>query len=86
LVIALLGVAISLLIAISVGESEPVKEQLGRRVRIFLVAAIAQGGIGYLQYFTGLPELVVALHILGSVLVWLAAWNLAVTGRVRIIR
>lgn len=86
LVIALFGVAISLLIAISVGESEPVKELLGRRVRIFLVAAIAQGGIGYLQYFTGLPELVVALHILGSVLVWLAAWNLAITGRVRIIR
>ena len=38
-----------------------------------LVGAIAvQGGIGYLQYFTDVPEGLVGLHVLGSVVVWVA--------------
>ncbi len=32
----------------------------------------AQGGIGYLQYFTGVPVLLVGVHIAGSVLFWTA--------------
>jgi cytochrome c oxidase assembly protein subunit 15 len=31
-----------------------------------------QGGIGYLQYFTDVPEGLVGLHVLGSVVVWVA--------------
>lgn len=32
-----------------------------------------QGVIGYTQYFTGLPEVLVAIHLLGSALVWTSA-------------
>ena len=32
----------------------------------------AQGALGYLQYFTGVPEGLVGAHVLGSVLVWVA--------------
>lgn len=39
----------------------------------FLFIAILQGGIGYLQYFTGVPVTLVALHIAMSVAVWLGA-------------
>ena len=46
-----------------------------RWLRIFLVLAIAQGGLGYIQYFLGVPEGLVVLHLLGSVLVWIAAWR-----------
>jgi len=38
--------------------------------------------IGYIQYFTGLPEALVAAHLLGADLVWLGIWNLAYSGRV----
>ncbi|MGZ4654199.1 COX15/CtaA family protein [Oryzihumus sp.] len=31
-----------------------------------LVVTLAQGVVGYVQYFTGLPEAVVALHMLGA--------------------
>ena len=33
---------------------------------------VGQGAIGYLQYFTGVPEGLVGLHVIGSVLVWVA--------------
>ena len=47
----------------------------------FLFLAVLQGGIGYLQYFTGVPVVLVAVHIALSVAVWLAALNLASTAR-----
>ena len=47
-----------------------------KRIGIFLLIALGQGSIGYIQYFTGLPELLVAAHLLGATLVWGAAWSL----------
>lgn len=49
---------------------------LSRRIGFFLLIAIGQGSIGYIQYFTGLPEVLVAAHLLGATLVWGSAWSL----------
>lgn len=39
------------------------------------VLTLAQGGIGYIQYFTGLPSLIVFLHLIGAALFGAAiAW------------
>lgn len=47
------------------------------RAAAWLVAAIlAQGVVGLVQYFSGLPELLVWLHLLGSCLTWVAALHL----------
>lgn len=35
-----------------------------------LAATIAQGAVGYYQYFNGVPELAVFLHVCGAMLVW----------------
>jgi cytochrome c oxidase assembly protein subunit 15 len=43
-----------------------------RRGRVLVGAIAAQGAIGYVQYFSGVPEGLVALHVLGSVVVWSA--------------
>jgi cytochrome c oxidase assembly protein subunit 15 len=43
---------------------------------IFIVIAIAQGALGYIQYFLGVPQLLVGIHLFGSVLVWIAAWRI----------
>lgn len=40
---------------------------------LYLVAAIAQGMVGYLQYFSGVPVALVAIHVAGATAVWLAA-------------
>ena len=43
---------------------------LARTRELFLIL-LSQGVIGYVQYFTHLPELLVGLHMLGSCLVWI---------------
>nr|WP_306326423.1 COX15/CtaA family protein [Streptomyces venezuelae] len=53
------------------------------RARDLLVVLLAQGAIGYVQYFTGVPELLVALHMLGSSLMWIAVLRLALSLRER---
>ncbi|MDH6227540.1 COX15/CtaA family protein [Streptomyces sp. MJP52] len=41
------------------------------RTRDLFLVLLAQGAIGYVQYFLDLPELLVGLHMLGSALVWI---------------
>ncbi len=69
-VIALLGLTLALYVA---ARSNPLHL---RRIIIFTVIALAQGAIGYIQYFTGIPEILVAAHLLGATLVWIAAWRI----------
>ena len=69
-VIALLGLTLALYIALR--SSVIVK----RKIAIFAIIALAQGLIGYIQYFTGIPEILVAAHLLGASLVWIAAWRI----------
>ncbi len=83
LVIALIGVTVALLIAVRLGENEATKRIVNMKVQIFLAIALAQGAIGYLQYFTGLPEIVVGMHLIGAVLVWIAAWNLVILSNLK---
>ena len=76
-VIFLLGTTFAFFVA--TGTTQATK----RRLKIFTVIALAQGAIGYIQYFTGIPEVLVAAHLLGATLVWIAAWRvwLSVTTR-----
>ncbi|MFD3996604.1 heme A synthase [Streptomyces sp. NPDC058583] len=53
------------------------------RARDLLIVLLAQGVIGYVQYFTGVPELLVAVHMLGSSLMWIAVLRLALSLRER---
>ena len=80
-VIALICLAIALYLVVKVSESAEVKKLFGRMILIFLAICLAQGAIGYLQYLTGLPELLVGAHLLGATLVWIHAWRLNLTGR-----
>jgi len=50
-------------------------KELSRKIAVFTGIALAQGAIGYIQYFTGIPEILVAAHLLGATLVWIAAWR-----------
>lgn len=47
-----------------------------RRVLVLLLVSLAQGVIGYVQYFTGVPWVLVALHLVGACAVWVAALRL----------
>nr|WP_202446967.1 COX15/CtaA family protein [Streptomyces sp. SID5468] len=54
-----------------------------RRVVELFAVLMAQGVIGYVQYFTGLPSVVVGVHMLGSALVWIAVLRVPLALRER---
>jgi cytochrome c oxidase assembly protein subunit 15 len=69
-VIFLLGLTLAFYVAM--GTSVRTK----KAIKMFTVIALAQGAIGYIQYFTGIPEILVAAHLLGATLEWIAAWRI----------
>lgn len=56
---------------------------LRRRVLELFVLELAQGMIGYIQYFTGVPATLVVLHMLGAALMWIAALRVVFATRDR---
>ena len=69
-VIALFGLTLALGVALRTNKV------VLKKIYIFTFIALAQGAIGYIQYFTGIPEILVAAHLLGATLVWIAAWRI----------
>jgi cytochrome c oxidase assembly protein subunit 15 len=58
-------------------------EQVRRRALGLFVVELAQGAIGYTQYFLGVPALLVGLHMLGSAVLWLATLHVLFATRSR---
>ncbi|MFI8345877.1 heme A synthase [Streptomyces sp. NPDC085596] len=58
------------------------KAPLSRARDLFLIL-LGQGVIGYIQYFTHLPEALVALHMFGSCLMWIATLRVLLALRER---
>ena len=69
-VIFLMGLTIALLVAASVTRSTK------KAIYIFFAISLAQGGVGYAQYLTGIPEILVAIHLAGATIFWIAAWRI----------
>jgi cytochrome c oxidase assembly protein subunit 15 len=69
----LAGLAVALVVGLRMSGAPP------RAVRaswIMIASLVAQGVIGYIQYFTHLPAGLVWVHVTGSVLVWIAVLRL----------
>ena len=47
-----------------------------RAAAVLLAVELGQGLVGFVQYFTGLPVVLVGAHLLGACLVWIAAVRL----------
>jgi len=52
-----------------------------RRGSVVVGVAVAQSILGYTQYFTGVPAILVGFHILGATSLWIATlrWHLGLT-------
>jgi cytochrome c oxidase assembly protein subunit 15 len=72
-VIFLMGLTIAYLVVPQVNLATK------RAIVFFLGISLGQGAIGYIQYVTGVPEILVAFHLLGAVLFWIAAWRIRLT-------
>jgi cytochrome c oxidase assembly protein subunit 15 len=69
---AVWALLLTAMVVLARAESGDVAPGVAGRGRFLLGAICAQGALGYLQYFTGVPEGLVGLHVLGSVVVWVA--------------
>lgn len=76
----------SVTVILSIATAALLAVRIGRHAHLFslrtpmsswLFVGLLQGGIGYTQYFTGVPELLVGLHILGATVLWVLTVGLA---------
>jgi cytochrome c oxidase assembly protein subunit 15 len=51
---------------------EGAPSELVRRAEVLLAVLVAQAAVGYVQYFTGVPAVLVGVHIAGAAAVWMA--------------
>jgi cytochrome c oxidase assembly protein subunit 15 len=58
-------------------EPAEVRDRSTRTLSAWMFIAVLQGGIGYVQYFTGVPEILVGAHIAGATALWVATVWLA---------
>ncbi len=77
LVFLFVGLTLGLLFALLATGARP---EAHRAVRLLLAAEIAQGAIGFVQYFTDLPVVLVGFHMLGAAVIMAAmTWVLLAT-------
>jgi cytochrome c oxidase assembly protein subunit 15 len=69
-VMLLIGLTLATVVALrAVGAPTPVRAA----ARTLLAVELGQGLLGFVQYFTGVPAVLVGAHLLGACLVWIAA-------------
>jgi heme a synthase len=69
-VFLLVGLSVGLLLAVRAARAPRVAV---KAATVLLVVELAQGLIGFVQYLTGLPVLLVGAHMAGACAVWLAS-------------
>lgn len=73
------SVVVTLLVAVALGlliRRHRPDRSVTNAFEAFLFLALVQGALGYLQYFTGVPVVLVAIHVALSVAVWLSVLHL----------
>ena len=73
-VLLFVGLVVGLLV---ISRINPESKQIYKITRILFIICLIQGFIGYVQWFNGLPWILVSLHVIGAVLTWIAIANLA---------
>jgi cytochrome c oxidase assembly protein subunit 15 len=77
-VFLLIGLTLALWFALRAVQAP---QRAVRTTMALLIIELAQGAIGFVQYFTHLPVVLVGTHMLGASLVWV--WSLAVLWSLR---
>lgn len=76
----LIILAVALVLIWSIRSDAESRRRLTSSLSTWMFLALLQGGIGYLQYFNGVPELLVGAHIAGATALWVATVQLVLLG------
>ncbi len=80
LVFLLLGLSVALWLALRAVQAP---QRTVRAAVILIIVELAQGLVGFVQYFTQLPVLLVGMHMAGACAVWLATLHVLFSTRTR---
>ena len=72
-VLLFVGVLVAILLGLRLTDAPA---DLMRRGLVVAAVTAGQGAIGYVQYVTGVPEALVAAHLLGACLLWISVLQL----------
>lgn len=73
-VLLFVGLIVGLLVITVINKAS---KDIYKITRTLFIICLVQGLIGYVQWFNGLPWLLVSLHVIGAVIIWIAITNLA---------
>lgn len=73
----ILFLAVAIWVTVQIRRHHVGHRQLTDATTALLTVVVLQGALGYAQYFSGVPPLMVAGHVLGASLLWVAVLNLA---------
>ena len=73
-VLLFVGLIIGLLVITKVNSDS---NHLFKTTRTLFIICLVQGFIGYVQWFSNLPWILVSFHVIGAVITWIAIVNLA---------
>lgn len=77
----ILTIAVALALVVMLGSRPQAAVRLRRGLSTWMFVAVLQALVGYVQYFNGVPELLVAVHILGATLLTIVTVNLVLSTR-----
>ena len=77
----LVCIAATLLFIAQIRRNSQEWTRLRAKLELFLFVAVAQGSVGYLQYFSGVPAQLVAIHVAFAVAVWITVLRLWIATR-----
>ena len=70
------AVIIFLILSIAYYFLGKLSNETKRLIRILGIISTAQGALGFIQYYQGVPPILVGIHQFGSILVWITAWRI----------
>jgi heme a synthase len=73
-VLLFVGLIVGLLV---ISRINPESKQIYKITRTLFIICLVQGFIGYVQWFSDLPWILVSFHVIGAVITWIAITNLA---------
>ncbi len=73
-VLLFVGLIVGLLVISRINKES---KQIYKITRTLFILCLVQGFIGYVQWFNGLPWILVSFHVIGAVITWIAITNLA---------
>lgn len=73
-VLLFVGLIVGILVISRINKES---KQIYRITRTLFIICLVQGFIGYVQWFNGLPWILVSFHVIGAVITWITITNLA---------